>query len=190
MDLNSVFLWMFGILGIYVVYTALTIPKSAKRPNGLPPPQQFGKTRQIQSKTGDASMKTELIRRQAIYASGQDPYHTTKETTTRKGTGTGALETFLITSLCPCPPKPVQPDDILYYGGDAGTTFCPILDGSEFGKCLDGSSNILPCRLEPQPIDNTLCYGGDATNDFCPILNGDEQGVCLNGNANILPCDR
>ena len=149
MDLNSVFLWLFGLLGVYVVFTALTIPKSVKRPNGLPPPQQFGKTMQIQSKTGDASMKTELIRRQAIYASGQSPFHITRETSLTKGTGTGALETFLITSLCPCPPKPLEPDNILYYGGDASNEFCPILDGSEQGKCLDGSSILLPCKLGP-----------------------------------------
>lgn len=99
MDLNTIFLSMFGLMFIYVGYTAWTSPIPVTfNPirNGLLVAQDVGKSKQIQSKTGDASLHVEKLRRQAIKAIGSAKPLSIKETTYQLGSTTGAIETFLI----------------------------------------------------------------------------------------------
>ena len=99
MDLNTIFLSLFGLMFVYASYTAWTSPIPVTfNPirNGLLVPQETGKTKQIVSKTGDASMHIEKIRRQTIKSIGSAKPLTIKESTYQLGSATGAIETFFI----------------------------------------------------------------------------------------------
>lgn len=99
MDLNTIFLSMFGLMFVYAGYTTWTTPIPVTfnpMRSGLLVAQDVGKSKQIQSKTGDASMHVEKLRRQAIKAVGSAKPLSIKETTYQLGSTTGAIETFLI----------------------------------------------------------------------------------------------
>lgn len=64
--------------------------------NGLLVAQETGKSKQIVSKTGDASMHIEKIRRQTIKSIGSANPLSLKETSYQTGSSTGAIETFFI----------------------------------------------------------------------------------------------
>jgi len=99
MDLNTIFLSMFGFMFVYVGYTAWTNPiLIAFNPirNGLLVAQDSGKSKQIQSKTGDTSLHIEKTRRQAIKTAGSANILSIKESVHQLGSTTGAIETFLI----------------------------------------------------------------------------------------------
>ena len=116
---------------LYFAYLYFTLPLEIvpERPKALWG-EQVGRTRSIQSKTGDASMATELSRRRAIQQSGRISKGKLKETRTSTGSTTGAYETFFLTAICPiicavCP----QLESVIFDGGDALDDYCPILDG-------------------------------------------------------------
>ena len=99
MDLNTVFLSMFGLMFVYAGYTAWTAPIPVTfnpMRNGLLVAQDVGKSKQIQSKTGDASLHIEKLRRQAIKTVGSSKPFSIKESTYQLGSTTGVIETFLI----------------------------------------------------------------------------------------------
>jgi hypothetical protein len=99
MDLNTIFLSLFGIMFVYAGYSAWTTPIPITfNPirNGLLVAQDVGKSKQIQSKTGDASLYVEKLRRQTIKSVGADKPFSIKESTYQLGSTTGAIETFLI----------------------------------------------------------------------------------------------
>ena len=99
MDLNTIFLSLFGLMFVYASYTAWTSPIPVTfNPirNGLLVAQDVGKSKQIQSKTGDASLHVEKVRRQTIKTVGTAKPLTIKESTYQLGSTTGAIETFLI----------------------------------------------------------------------------------------------
>lgn len=99
MDLNTIFLSLFGVMFVYASYTAWTSPIPVTfnpMRSGLLVAQDTGKSKQIQSKTGDASMHVEKLRREAIKAIGSAKPLSIKETTYQLGSTTGAIETFLI----------------------------------------------------------------------------------------------
>jgi hypothetical protein len=98
--------------------------------SGLLVAQDTGKTKQIVSKTGDASMVTEKARRIAIRS---NIFQTIKETTYQKGSATGALE-MMLTSICP--PFSGIPLPI-YDAGGAASDFCDILVDTGSGKTYD-----------------------------------------------------
>lgn len=90
---------MFGVVFIYAGYTVWTNPIPVTfnpMRNGLLVAQDTGKSKQIQSKTGDASMYVEKIRRQTIKTVGSLNPRLIKEFTYQLGSTTGAIETFLI----------------------------------------------------------------------------------------------
>jgi hypothetical protein len=96
MDANTVAISFLGILSLYVVYVGWSArPKIQINPL-TPWGEETGKTHHIQSKTGDASMVTELRRRQAIQQVGRINKRKIKETKTQLGSTTGALETFML----------------------------------------------------------------------------------------------
>jgi hypothetical protein len=83
---------------------------------------QEGRTKFIQSIRGDASMRTELLRRQTIQQVGRIKPQYIKENFTQSGSTTGYLETFMITGIgeLPCV------KDTIYDGGSYSDNFCPI----------------------------------------------------------------
>ncbi len=99
MDLNTIFLSLFGVMFVYAGYTAWTSPIPITfnpMRNGLLVARDVGKSKQIQSKNGDASMHVEKIRRQAIKTVGSAKPFSLKESTYQLGSTTGAIETFFI----------------------------------------------------------------------------------------------
>jgi hypothetical protein len=99
MGLNTIFLSMFGLMFVYASYVAWTTPIPITfnpMRSGLLVAEDVGKSKQIQSKTGDASMYVEKIRRGTIKSVGSANPLSIKETTYQLGSTTGAIETFLI----------------------------------------------------------------------------------------------
>lgn len=109
----------------YIVYKSLkpVISPFVPQRTGLLVAQDTGKTKHNQSKTGDASLAIERVRRRAIQGHGRVNLTKLKETHTQKGSTTGAIETYMISSICPCPPK-CNVFDIIFDGGDAGADYC------------------------------------------------------------------
>ena len=99
MDLNTIFLSLFGIMFAYAGYIVWLSPSPVifnPIRNGLLVPQETGKTKQIVSKTGDVSLYTEKLRRQTIKSIGSSKPLSLKETAYQTGSTTGAIETFFI----------------------------------------------------------------------------------------------
>jgi hypothetical protein len=127
-------------LGALTIYIGYVINKPEPIIATSPWNEQIGKTRSLQAK-GDASMNTEMIRRRAIQAVGRLDYSKLKETRTQWGSATGALETFMLSSVCPLPSP-----NILYDGGGPTDEFCP-LDDDGSGVPLDaGTHDTTLCR--------------------------------------------
>ena len=130
MDLNTIFLSLFGILLLYAGYTIWTTPTPVSfNPvrSGLLVAQDTGKSKQIQSKTGDASLAVEGLRRRVVHYFGKKEPSKIRETRTSKGSTTGALETYFISyPSCPCPP--ICPAyDVIYDGGGEESEYCQVV---------------------------------------------------------------
>jgi hypothetical protein len=120
MDLNTIFLSLFGILLLYAGYTAWSRPTPVSfNPvrSGLLVAQDTGKSKQIQSKTGDASLTIERVRRRAIQGHGRLHKSRIRETRTQLGSTTGAVE-MLITGICP------KIYDVIFDGGNESADYC------------------------------------------------------------------
>ncbi len=93
MNINTIFAIASAAIGMYVVYKSLT-PSTSFLPQrtGLLVAQDTGKTKYNQSKTGDASLFIQKVRRKAIR---NNPSHI-KETHTQLGSTTGAIEAYLV----------------------------------------------------------------------------------------------
>ena len=140
MDLNTISLGFLSLPILYLAFLYFTLPSAVvpEKPKFLWG-EQVGRTRSIQSKNGDASMATEMTRRRAIHVQGKQAPGKIKERTHGKGSGTGAIETFFLTSICPpvCLPiieiinKICEPYDIIFDGGNIYSEFCPVLDDQD-----------------------------------------------------------
>jgi len=177
MGLLSLFI---GGLVYYYYRTPVSLSINPVR-SGLLVAQNTGKTKQIVSKTGDASMVTEKKRRIAVRSNITQAI---KETTYQKGSFTGALE-MMLTSICPIYIMP----PMYYDAGTATNEFCDILDDTGSGDAYDAGSagsNIACC---PDVIPSMHYSAGTATNDFCDILDdtGDGDGYDA-GNAPTTVC--
>ena len=120
MDLNTIFLSLFGLMFIYAGYTAWSAPTPvAFNPvrSGLLVAQDTGKSKQIQSKTGDASLSIELVRRRAIQGHGRLDKSRIRETRTQMGSTTGAVE-MMLTAICP------NFYDLILDGGNEAADYC------------------------------------------------------------------
>ena len=100
MDLNTGAILVMGSMLLYAVYETwrvnpTTVPKTFITPWG----EQVGRTRPIQSKTGDASLATERIRRRTIQSATSGDFYKLKESRTTTGSTTGAIETHFITDM-------------------------------------------------------------------------------------------
>lgn len=148
MDANILGLSFLGILALYAGYIGWSKKESLPINPITPWGEDTGKTHHIQSKNGDASMATELRRRQAIQQVGRIAKYNLKESRTQFGSTTGALETYMLSSVCPIPCPPVCPTDIIYDGGNQGDEFCPVLDHQENGIPIHGGNqNTKACGL-------------------------------------------
>jgi hypothetical protein len=138
-----------AILSLYFGYVSWTKPKFTIPQNPITPwGESTGKTHHIQSKHGDASMMTELRRRQTIQQVGRLNKKKLKESRTQFGSTTGAVETFMLSSVCPIYCPPVCPSDIIYDGGNENSEFCPILDDEGNGIAIDGGNqNTKACGV-------------------------------------------
>jgi hypothetical protein len=189
MDANFLGLSFLGILTIYVGYVGFTKPETTIQPI-TPWGEETGKTHNIQSKNHDASMMTERRRRQAIQQVGRLSKYKLKESRTQFGSTTGAIETFMLSSICPALPcAPECPSDIIYDGGNQANEFCPLLYYDENATALDaGNPNTNACGPPVCPSD-VIYDGGNQANEFCPILNDEGNGPALDaGNQNTKTC--
>ena len=73
MDINKAFISLFGILFLYGTYQYWTIPQPLKINTITPWGIQVGRSKQIQSKTGDASLFIQKTRRNATQNGGVGP---------------------------------------------------------------------------------------------------------------------
>ena len=125
MYLNLIGLGLLGIfLGVLGYYFQFAKPSVKTERFGLLVAQDTGKTKQIQSKTGDASLSIEKVRRQAIQNGGKLKI---RESITQFVSTTGALEMFFLSRICPCTCPPTQ--DIIFDGGAAIDEYCPVHNG-------------------------------------------------------------
>jgi len=160
MNVGTILLCIFATLLGYQAwnkYTAPVSPLTIETP-GFLTTQQVGKTRQIQSMHGDASMATEASRRRAIaaqrYCGGTLNLHkkNIRETRTSTGQTTGYLEAYMISTMCTMVPPlaapveppvepPVVPRFIEFDGGNSNTDAVDFrFDGNENGPYYDGGN--------------------------------------------------
>jgi len=123
MDLNTLCILGVGALICYLLYqNQQPITATPSLPRFLWN-QQVGRTKQGQSKTGDASMNVEMVRRRAIQSSANKLH----ESRTATGSSVGTTEAYMLSSICPrvCKRNLCTPDTILD-GGGATSNFCPV----------------------------------------------------------------
>ena len=145
MYLNLIGLGLIGIfLAVLGYYFHVAEPSKNPERFGLLVAQDTGKTKHIQSKTGDASLSIQERRRKTIHYLGIREKNKIKETRVKKGSTTGAIETFFISYRgCPCC---VPPPDVWYDGGYVDDEYCVVLDGEDDGIYLDaGNQNTEVC---------------------------------------------
>jgi len=142
MYLNLIGLGLVSLfVGAVVYYSRRPVLSANPVRSGLLVAQDTGKTRQIVSKTGDASMVTERKRRSAIRS---NITQSIKETTYQKGSLTGALE-MMLTSVCPS----IYPSISGFYdAGEAADSFCDILENTGSGQAYDaGDASTRVCGV-------------------------------------------
>ncbi len=114
--------------------------------SALPVPQQVGKSKVYVSKDRDASMYTEQARRRAVQGANRVATKDPKFVYWNKDSTNGSLETFFLTSICPCLSKPAGPCNYLYDGGDANANYCYVVDGNGDQYILDlGNASTTNC---------------------------------------------
>jgi hypothetical protein len=148
----------FGILSLvilYFLYQYRVFNATGYIPtrSGLLVPEQVGKTRSIQSKSGDASMHTEYSRRKAIIYGMSGQHDRIRESRASTGSTTGALEAFFLTAIASPPIVPlIQPPSQICYdifeGGGVTDEFCYVLDDKSEGIEYDaGGVNTIVCGI-------------------------------------------
>jgi len=123
MYLNLIGLGLLSLfIGTLVYYSWIPISTNINPVrSGLLVAQDTGKTKQIVSKTGDASMVTEKTRRCVIKKN-----HSYNPTfSSNLGSLSGAVETFFITAVC-VDGRGLCSQDIIFDGGGADDEFCPV----------------------------------------------------------------
>lgn len=131
LTINTIFL---ALLTLFLVsniarYYVFSTPDPYVVPDGsaLPVPKQVGKSKVYVSKERDASMYIEKTRRRAIQGANRVATKDPKFIYWNKASTNGSLETFFLTSVCPCLPGPCN---YLYDGGNATANYCYVVDGN------------------------------------------------------------
>lgn len=143
MDINTLLVIGFAGVFTYIIYLIM-IPSQQNNPQrfGLLVSQDMGKTKHNQSKSGDASLNIERIRRRVIQKVGKINKQL-KETSTQNGSASGAIETYMISEVCPCV-KTCKSYDIILDGGNPLSEHCEYI-GTEY---LDaGNANTKACGV-------------------------------------------
>lgn len=149
MDLNTISIGFMSLPILYLAFLYFTLPSTVvpEKPKFLWG-EQVGRTRSIQSKNGDASMATELTRRRTIQMVGQESPSKIKETRTSSGSGTGAIESFFLTTICPAFCKICKDYDIIFDGGYIDSEFCPVLNDEDGSIVYDaGGIDTIVCGV-------------------------------------------
>jgi hypothetical protein len=190
MDLNTI---CIGLLILPILYTFYIYYNHREITNPALPKalwsEQVGRSKLIQSKTGDASMFIQNSRRTA-----------TKNGGFQKGFMSAAIDYFFISRICPCTKIPIVSckckccEDI--DGGYGNTLFSDLYDGggaqTGFGECtLDGGVAIhgQSCGCFPvtggdaDPSDVRLLYSGGAANEVFGDSCGMDGGVAIHGQS-------
>ena len=126
MDINKAFISLFGIMICYGTYKYWSISLPAVMSSVTPWGEQVGRSKQIQSKTGDASMFIEKRRRNATKNGGYGLNNMP-----------AAIDYHFITRVCPisclcCNPDGGSADlntDLVYGGGGAEIQGVCAIDG-------------------------------------------------------------
>jgi len=119
MDINSLFIGVFGLVFLYGTYIYWTQPVERVMSSVTPWGEQVGRSKQIQSKTGDASMFIQKSRRNA-----------TKNGGFARNFMEAAIDFHFISRVCICPIKEscccgaadggdANVGDVVYDGGNA-----------------------------------------------------------------------
>lgn len=126
-----------GILSLYIGYTGYQKQEELNYKPTTIWNNQEGRTRDLQSLKGDVSQYIELKRRQTIQQVGRLNISKIRETKTQIGSTTGAVETFMLSAVCPKLICCIN-QDIIYDGGDETNEFCPIsgTDTKDAGNSL------------------------------------------------------
>lgn len=178
MNLTVIGIGFLCVLSIYFLstYRSSSVPKKVSVGVWN---QSTGKERSIQSKNGDASMYTELRRRQTVQTSAK--IHIPKETRTSSGSTTGAIERYCITGICPI----LENLYIIFDGGSDNSESCRILRDDGTGIVYDaGNENTNFCAPIPVVFD-----GGEDTSENCKVLQDDGTGIVYDaGNERTIGC--
>lgn len=177
MDINTIFIGLLILpilYGVYIYYTQpqWMIPQMPKALWG----EQVGRSKLIQSKTGDASLFIEKSRRVANRTGGF-----------QKGFMSAAIDYFFISSLCPCTKIPVEKCkckccDVIDGGAGAPYIYSEFYDGggagTEFSDCaIDGGGVIHGQNCSCCPSTN----GGNSQDVLDANYSGGNANTLLNG---------
>jgi hypothetical protein len=188
MVLNWIGLGFVGIVGLYFGWqTFKFFTRVGPSTPGIPGflvAQDTGKSKQISSKSGDASMRTELQRRRAIQTVGRLYPSRIKETVHQKGSTTGAIETFFLTSICP--PILAIFENIIYDAGESCQEFCEVLEDTGSGPGYDSGGAPNTFCIVPPPI--AIDYdAGAARDEYCEVLEDTGVGPGYDGGNSKAP---
>lgn len=179
MDLNTICIGLLLIPVVYVVYKFYTDPGfiAPVMPKALWG-EQVGKTKHIQSKTGDASLFTQHTRRAA-----------TKNGGFQRGFMSAAIDFFFISRICPCTSVPVPECQCkccaVIDGGNPRASDQDLYDGgavdTEFGPCtVDGGNVVHGQTCECCPLTD----GGNVADIANAVYSGGGAGT-VHGGKNI-----
>lgn len=180
MNLNIIGISVISIVFLFLGYFVWNSPNPKLIPSvpGFLVAIDTGKTHHIQSKTGDASMNTELKRRRAIQTVGKQKH----KFNALLGSASGVIETYFITGICSCPKFICPPNlDIIFDGGGAYDEYCPIHGNNNYDA---GGANTIVCDIPLRP--DIIFSGGGVSDDYCPIECTDKYD---GGMAQTRVCD-
>ena len=174
MDLNTICIGLLILPILYGFYIYYTQPSAPPMPKALWG-EQVGRSKYIQSKTGDASLFTQSTRRTA-----------TKNGGFQLGFMTAAIDYFFISRFCPCTKIPVpickcKCCDVMDGGNGAARILDDFLDGGGAG------SSFSDCNMDGgEVINGTTCQLTDGGDGSARLL----QGMLDGGKAgtNFVEC--
>jgi hypothetical protein len=163
MNINLITLVISALIIGVAGYFSYNPKPQVKIPNmrDFPFNQSTGKEKLIQSKTGDASLYTETARRKAISSAYRAPYSTKviKESTHTKGTTSGAVEAYILSS----------------FGRIANCNTCTTCGPFYDNQIISGNLGDQSCILyggSPADTQDQILFGGNPSDTFGQILFG------------------
>lgn len=141
--LGNILAVMFIAGSIAYLGTRVIQPDESVKPL-TPWNEQPGKTNSLKSNGNkDMSMATEALRRRAVAAVHRFGYRPIRESVHTKGSTSGYLESYMLTSICP----PGQKEDLILDGENADDELCLVYDGSGDKAYDAGNATTKVCGL-------------------------------------------